>query len=303
MVVQTQNAPTVDQERTDSKQKQKHKLINLEDFSEASALGLLAPIADQVVQKTQVAMKAAEEAYSVAKPTVDPMISFVREQHIKHPEVIKIVVACVGLLYGGCFFHCAVLFATWKLADTQKFTDEMFAAFTGTGGDLLEKAVDTLRKSDPAEMMKLLKSFCMQFCIYSAVLYNNWATAAVLAIYIEEQASFLRPLIITKLKPYVETDEMQRWIPMGVNVGTKAALTLIGMACPQFLAALLLSYEGGLVVATQVAALDIPAVGLDAGKFEEMSELTQKSIGVALACAASIWQWFYGFADEHGLDL
>merc|ERR1719204_1336413 len=68
-------------------------------------------------------MNVLDEAFAVAKPQVEPMLKFIQDQHNQHPEVIRLVVASVAVLYGGCFFKLAVPYATWTLVDTQAFVD------------------------------------------------------------------------------------------------------------------------------------------------------------------------------------
>lgn len=283
MVVQTQSSPSVGQ---DSAPPTKHKLIGLDADDLKKSLGSLAPIATTVVEKTKVALKKAEEVYEIAKPTLEPMVQLIAQKHQQNPEVVKLVVAFVAIVYGGCFFNLAVLYATWKLAGTQGFVNEVQEAYNGTGSNVVERVLDTLRKSNPENVQKLMKNACFQFAIFSGVLFNGWATAAVLAIFVEEQASYLRPLIITKLKPMASTDEMQRWIPFGVSLACKTLLTLVGLFSPRFLAAFLFSYEGGLVVASYVS------------QFEKTSEMTVKLISLGLAGVGSLYQAYYGFVAE-----
>jgi len=250
----------------------------------------LTDMPSQIAEKSKMAMNVLDEAFAVAKPQVEPMLKFIQDQHNQHPEVIRLVVASVAVLYGGCFFKLAVLYATWTLVDTQAFVDEVKQLMgRASGDDPKERALDLLKKSDPADFANLLARASTQFCTYFAVLYSSLGTSVALSVYIEDRGSFLRPLIITKLKPMVTTDEMQRWIPFAVQMGSTAFLTAAGLLYPRTLAALMLSYEGGLAVAGYVS--EIPTV-------QPMSEVTIKILGGAMALLGTAWQWLSGFVID-----
>merc|ERR1719334_606316 len=125
------------------------------NLAESCASEFLLPMASNIVEKGKLVMAKMDEAYAIARPKVEPVYKFVSEQHAKHPEVVRLVVSFVALLYGGCFFKLAVLYATFNLAGTQQFFMDVMAAYKGTGANVLEKTLDTLRKSDPADFMKL----------------------------------------------------------------------------------------------------------------------------------------------------
>lgn len=290
VTTQSQKSPAVGQELPKStKGSSKHKLVNVDDMTESCASELLLPLATNIMEKGKLAMAKMEEAYAIASPKVEPVVKFVSEQHAKHPEVVRLVVSFVALLYGGCFFKLAVLYATFNLAGTQQFFKDVMAAYKGTGANVMEKALDTLRKSDPTDFMKLGGRAAWQFCAYAAVLNSGIATAAVLAIFVEEKGAFLRPLMIAKVKPMVDTEEMQRWVPFAVTVASKKVLFLLAWLTPRSVASLLFAYEGGLAIAGYVS---------QHLNEEPLTEMTTKIIAGGLALTGTLYQYIYGFAID-----